>query len=123
MSGKDNFEDERLTDLYRLGLNTLEALMLGLRLEKEWEFQTKHQYNLAIDQAITDPDETIKLLTRNKKMYEAKTLIQRLLKMTVQRDQMVSEATKLDTPNTKGGTTMNIPIRKPQPMISKESMA
>ena len=38
MAGKDNFEDERLTDLYRLGLNTLEALMLGLRLEKEWQF-------------------------------------------------------------------------------------
>lgn len=89
MTGTDNFEDERLTDLYRLGLNTLEALMLGLRLEKEWEFQTKCQYSLADDQAITDPDETIKLLTRNKKMYEAKTLIQRLLKMTVQRDKIV----------------------------------
>ena len=41
MAGKDAIEDERLTDLYRLGLNTLKALMLGLRLEKEWEFQTK----------------------------------------------------------------------------------
>jgi len=38
------------------------------------------------DGIITDPEETIKLLIRNKKMYEAKTLIQRLLKMIVQRD-------------------------------------
>jgi len=38
MAGKDAIEDERLTDLYRLGLNTLKMLMLGLRLEKEWEF-------------------------------------------------------------------------------------
>ena len=38
MSGKDAIEDERLTELYVLGLNTLKALMLGLRLNKEWEF-------------------------------------------------------------------------------------
>jgi len=38
MVGKDAIEDERCTELYRLGLNTLKALMLGLRLEKEWEF-------------------------------------------------------------------------------------
>jgi len=42
MSGKDAVEDERLTELYMLGLNTLKALMLGLRLSKEWEIQTKH---------------------------------------------------------------------------------
>lgn len=42
MSGKDAIEDDRLSELYRLGLNTLKALMLGLRLEKEWEVQTKH---------------------------------------------------------------------------------
>ena len=57
---------------------------------------------------------TIKLLTRCKKMYEAKTLIQRLLKMIVQRNQMVEEATKLEElPDTKGGTSANIPLRKP----------
>ena len=32
MAGKDELEDHRLYELYRLGLNTLEALMLGLRL-------------------------------------------------------------------------------------------
>lgn len=73
---------------------------------------------------VSDPDETIKLLTRCKKMYEAKTLIQRLLKMIVQRNQMVEEATKLEElPDTRGGTSMNIPTRKAQPKISKESMA
>ncbi len=75
MSGKDAIEDERLTELYVLGLNTLKALMLGLRLNKEWEFQTKHQYVMPSDGAMNDPEETSKLLIRNKKMYEAKTLI------------------------------------------------
>ena len=76
MAGKDDIEDERLVDLYRFGLNTLKALMLGLRLEKEWEFQTKNQYVLPEDDpTAATSDETIKLLTRNKKMYEAKTLI------------------------------------------------
>lgn len=62
--------------------------MLGLRLETEWEYQTKQQYVSAYDENghISDPDDTIKLLIRCKKMYEAKTLIQRLLKMIIQRD-------------------------------------
>ena len=42
MAGKDVIEDDRLSELYGLGLNTLKALMLACRLEKEWEFQTKH---------------------------------------------------------------------------------
>ena len=75
MQGKDAIEDERLSELYTFGLNTLKALMLGLRLEKEWEMQTRHQYLLPEESERTDPDETIKLLIRNKKMYEAKTLI------------------------------------------------
>ena len=99
--------------MYRLGLNTLKALMLGLRLEKEWEFQSKHQYILS--EAHINAEETIKLLTRNKKMYEAKTLIQRLLKMIIERDRMVEEATKLEEiPSTAGGTSLNIPLRKRQ---------
>ena len=110
-SGKDTFEDDRLTELYRLGLNTLKALMLGLRLEKEWEVQIKHQYALAEGQTITDPDDTIRLLTRNKKMYEAKTLIQRLLKMICERNAMVEIATTFDImPDTRGGSSQNIPL-------------
>ena len=46
-------------------------------------------------------------------MYEAKTLVQRLLKMIVQRNGMVEEAVRLDLPNTVGGTFENIPIKKP----------
>ena len=38
MAGKDVIEDDRLSELYGLGLNTLKALMLACRLEKEWEF-------------------------------------------------------------------------------------
>ena len=70
-----------------------------------------------------DPEETINLLTRNKKLYEAKTLMQRLLKMIVQRNGMVEEAVRLDLPNTVGGTFENIPITKPQPLITRDSHA
>ena len=92
MAGKDVIEDDRLSELYGLGLNTLKALMLACRLEKEWEFQTKHQYIMSEDRGGASPDETVKLLTRNKKMYEAKTLIQRLLKMIIERDNLVDTA-------------------------------
>ena len=46
-------------------------------------------------QPFIDPDDLIRLLTRCKKMYEAKTLIQRLLKMIVERDRMVEEVSSL----------------------------
>ena len=94
-------EDERLFELYSLGFSTLKALMLVLRLEKEWDSTIKQQYEGAIAECdlnasnksvIIDPEDTIKLLTRCKKMYEAKTAIQRLLKMIVERDQFVEEA-------------------------------
>ena len=77
-------EDERLFELYSLGFSTLKALMLVLRLEKEWETSIKQQYQGAIadldlnasnKSVIIDPEDTIKLLTRCKKMYEAKTAI------------------------------------------------
>ena len=42
--------------------------------------------NASNKSVIIDPEDTIKLLTRCKKMYEAKTAIQRLLKMIVERD-------------------------------------
>lgn len=35
-------EEERLHELYFLGLNTLQALMFLLRLQKEWETVTRH---------------------------------------------------------------------------------
>ena len=60
-------------------------------------------------------------MTRNKKMYEAKTLIQRLLKMIVQRDKMVQEATQLET--VPGSPSANIPLRKPMPVLSKDQHA
>ena len=121
--GTDVSEHARIIELYGLGINTLEALMKTLRLEKEWEFSIKSQYvieesipaNKPIPEAssygtmiinlarqsqeekdvkpLVDPEDLIRLLTRCKKMYEAKTLIQRLLKMIVERDRMVDDAT------------------------------
>ena len=42
--GTDSSEHARIAELYGLGINTLEALMRLLRLEKEWEYQIKSQY-------------------------------------------------------------------------------
>jgi len=77
------------------------------------------------DSERTDPDETIRLLIRNKKMYEAKTLIQRLLKMSVERDSLVEQAQKLDLPEAShdGEITSNISLKKPQPLISREMVS
>lgn len=83
---------ERMLELYVLGLNTLQALMYLTRLQREWEDVTSKQYaldsnfdgtaksskNLNFD---VEPDALIKLLIRCKKMYEATTLIQKLIKM------------------------------------------
>ena len=75
MAGKDDIEDERLHELFAFGLNTLKALMLGLRLEKEWQLQIRHQYPMPEPGHQADADELVRLLIRNKKMYDAKTLI------------------------------------------------
>lgn len=40
----DDLEDNRLLELYTLGINTLEATMNVLRLHQEWELVTKPQY-------------------------------------------------------------------------------
>lgn len=155
--GTDVSEHARITELYGLGINTLEALMRLLRLEKEWELKIKSQYvleesvsadkpipeassygTMIMNQArasmeekeakpLVDPDDLIRLLTRCKKMYEAKTLIQRLMKMIVERDRMVEDATQaqeevkeskptkiIDTSAQKsaaiGGTSQNIQL-------------
>ena len=61
--------------------------MCNLRLEKEWELQTSQQYMPPEESSeFADVGGTIKLLTRNKKMYESRTLINRLLKMIIERD-------------------------------------
>ena len=36
---------------------------------------------------------------------------------------MVEDATKIDLPDARGGTSMNIPLGKPQPKVSKENVA
>ena len=91
-------EDEHLFELYSLGFNTLKALCVELRLEKEWKQSIKQQYSGALSNCdldassksvIINPEDTIKLLTRCKKMYDAKTSIQHLLKLIVERSQMV----------------------------------
>ncbi len=84
---------ERAFELYVLGLNTLQALMYSLRLRREWETVTRHQYelDLNLDGSVranknalnhqVDSEGCILLLTRCFKMYEAKHMIQMLLKM------------------------------------------
>ena len=75
-------EDERLLELYSKSYNTLRVLMTDLRLEKEWETNFKQQYagvlensdlNASSKSIIIDPDDTVKLLTRCTKLYEARS--------------------------------------------------
>ena len=83
MQGKDLITDERLSELYNHGLKTLKALMYVLRLEKEWDLVIKDMYvgvladsaEMSSSSASVSPEDTIKLLTRCKKMYEAKALV------------------------------------------------
>ena len=75
--------------------------MYQLRLQHEWETVTRHQYELELDHdgmfktcyKQVDSDQCIKLLTRCKKMHEAKVWIVRLLKMTIEKDRVVEKLT------------------------------
>lgn len=87
-------------DVYRIGLNTLQMLMFLLRLQKEWYTVTRLQYQLNLNadgsvkdiaQSDIDSDQCIKLLFRCVKMYEAKQLISKVLKMSVDRDRLASK--------------------------------
>ena len=96
-------ENEKLFELYAHGFNTLKALCIELRLEKEWNNQIKQQYYGALVKSWlvecdnetsrsnidADPEDTIKLLVRCRKMYEAKTSILQLLKLNQERTQMI----------------------------------
>lgn len=67
--------------------------MSVLRLQAEWDLVTKAQYQLPAD---TQPstEMTITLLTRCTKMYEAKSFILKLLKMSVKRNRLVKDLKK-----------------------------
>jgi len=75
-------------------------LMFLLRLQKEWYTVTRLQYQLNLNadgsvkdiaQSDIDSDQCIKLLFRCVKMYEAKQLISKVLKMSVDRDRLASK--------------------------------
>jgi len=42
------------------------------------------------DSTQIDPAETVKLLTRCRKLYEAKSMVQNILKMIIQRETMLN---------------------------------
>lgn len=73
--------------------------MYVLRLQKEWEQVTRHQYDCDLDGSLTvkieiDADQCVKLLTRCLKMYDAKSMIQKLLKMTSERENSADSKVK-----------------------------
>ena len=72
-------EVDHRRNIYLLGLNTLKALMVLLRLHQEWDQFTREQYTETIKtnwmnqhRQQVDAEQCIKLLTRCSKMYEAK---------------------------------------------------
>ena len=86
--------------MYHLGMHTLEATMNVLRLVKEWELHVKLQYaqDVSVDVSTSsqvDCNMLIKLLTRCKMMYEAKNVMQRLLKIIVQREELVKYCARI----------------------------
>lgn len=92
-------QNDRTFELYVLGLNTLEALMIVLRLKQEWDLHVKAQYALQIPETksvkklnkLVSADQVIKLLTRCTKMYEAKQMVLRLLQVSLERDRLVKD--------------------------------
>lgn len=84
-----------------LGMNTLGATMNVLRLVKEWEMHTRLQYQQDVTGDVStgsqqvDCNNLIRLLTRCKMMYEAKNVMQRLLKIIVQREELVKYCAKI----------------------------
>ena len=72
--------------------------MSVLRLQAEWDLVTKTQYQLPLDPQgnplSPSTEMTIKLLTRCAKMYEAKSFILKLLKMSVKRNRLVKDLKK-----------------------------
>lgn len=63
--------------------------MILLRLRREWESTIRAQYE--IESQTVDLEQCIKLLIRCKKMYEAKALVLKLLKMTIDKDKQVKQ--------------------------------
>ena len=82
-------------------MNTLGATMNVLRLVKEWEMHTRLQYlqdvtgDVSTGSQQVDCNNLIRLLTRCKMMYEAKNVMQRLLKIIVQRENLVKYCAKI----------------------------
>lgn len=76
LGAKDFIDDGSLLQMYSMGLTTLRVLMCEMRLQREWDYYCQTQYVLDVDDSASlDPAETVKLLTRCRKMYEARAMV------------------------------------------------
>lgn len=76
-------DEDHLFDIYFIALKTLGALMTLLLLKPQWLKLEAHYGN---NQSCITPINTIKLLLRTKKMYEAHSQLLRIFKLMLRRD-------------------------------------
>ena len=82
----------RTIELYKLGLNTLKAIMNVLRLSKEWETVTRFQY---LPDDNIDAEKCITLLVRCHKLYDAKQMVEQILKWVLDKERLGENREKL----------------------------
>jgi hypothetical protein len=76
--------------LWEQGLRTLRELMWQLRLCKEWETQTEHQF------VEKDTEHLIVLLVRCYKMYDARQQLSKILKIIGEQTRLQLKLAKLN---------------------------
>lgn len=90
---QDKIDGEHMYDIYYTALKTLGALMTLLMLRPQW-IKLQNQYALCEEEEVT-PEATIKVLLRARKMYEARAVLIKVMRMIFQLEKM-GEAPALD---------------------------
>lgn len=75
------------SEIYNKALDTLHALMVELRLQKEWH--SAQQFKKQTSEI--DAEDCVKLLSRCCKMFEAKSVVQRIIKMVFEQERLLSK--------------------------------
>ncbi|TNV83309.1 hypothetical protein FGO68_gene15250 [Halteria grandinella] len=86
---KDQLQDD-YRDTSLKALKTLKALMYLLLLRPQWQ-RVKQRYYTFNNEKLSEARTCLKLLLRVKQMYEARTLIVKILRLAIKRDQLIAK--------------------------------
>ncbi|CDW88704.1 UNKNOWN [Stylonychia lemnae] len=89
---KDHFDEEHLYDIYFIALKTLGALMTLLMLYPQWK---KIERLYGTDESQITVENCIKVLVRAKKMYEARTIMIKIIKLVIERESLKKKLGKM----------------------------